>query len=51
PQLISFRPRNVPLQSSMTVTDECGYNEDGAFGIRLENILIVNEVDTKFNFG
>ncbi|CAI8604356.1 unnamed protein product [Vicia faba] len=35
----------------MTVTDECGYNEDGAFGIRLENVLIVNEGDTKFNFG
>ncbi|XP_058777887.1 aminopeptidase P1 [Vicia villosa] len=51
PQLISFRARNVPLQSSMTVTDEPGYYEDGSFGIRLENVLIVNEADTKFNFG
>ncbi|KAL2905618.1 Aminopeptidase P1 [Bienertia sinuspersici] len=53
PHLISFRPQaqNVPLQSSMTVTDEPGYYEDGNFGIRLENVLIVNEANTKFNFG
>ncbi|KAL9327739.1 hypothetical protein ACSQ67_002742 [Phaseolus vulgaris] len=53
PHLISFRPhaRNVPLQSFMTVTDEPGYYEDGAFGIRLENVLIVKDADTKFNFG
>ncbi|XP_054824662.1 aminopeptidase P1 [Prosopis cineraria] len=52
PHLISFRPqaRNVPLQASMTVTDEPGYYEDGKFGIRLENVLIVEEADTKFNF-
>ncbi|XP_062182262.1 aminopeptidase P1-like [Phragmites australis] len=53
PHLISFRPsaRNVPLQASMTVTDEPGYYEDGNFGIRLENVLIVKEASTKFNFG
>lgn len=53
PHLISFRPqaRNVPLQASMTVTDEPGYYEDGAFGIRLENVLVVKDADTKFNFG
>lgn len=53
PHLISFKPhaRNVPLQSSMTVTDEPGYYEDGNFGIRLENVLIVKEANTKFNFG
>ncbi|KAL5557239.1 hypothetical protein UlMin_039475 [Ulmus minor] len=53
PHLISFRPqaRNVPLQASMTVTDEPGYYEDGSFGIRLENVLIINKADTKFNFG
>ncbi|KAL2498439.1 aminopeptidase P1 [Abeliophyllum distichum] len=53
PHQISFRPpaRNVPLQPSMTVTDEPGYYEDGNFGIRLENVLIIKEVDTKFNFG
>ncbi|KAG9440931.1 hypothetical protein H6P81_021096 [Aristolochia fimbriata] len=53
PQLISFKPqsRSVPLQASMTVTDEPGYYEDGNFGIRLENVLIVKEAKTKFNFG
>uniref|UniRef100_A0A0A0KKA4 Xaa-Pro aminopeptidase n=1 Tax=Cucumis sativus TaxID=3659 RepID=A0A0A0KKA4_CUCSA len=53
PHLISFRPQaqNVPLQASMTVTDEPGYYEDGAFGIRLENVLVVKDADTKFNFG
>ena len=30
---------------------EPGYYEDGKFGIRLENVLIVNEADTQFNFG
>lgn len=53
PHGISYRPppRNVPLQASMTVTDEPGYYEDGNFGIRLENVLVVKEADTKFNFG
>ncbi|KAJ0973659.1 hypothetical protein J5N97_015624 [Dioscorea zingiberensis] len=53
PHLISFKPhaRNVALQSSMTVTNEPGYYEDGYFGIRLENVLIVKEANTKFNFG
>ncbi|XP_073293768.1 aminopeptidase P1-like isoform X1 [Primulina huaijiensis] len=53
PHQISFRPaaQNVPLQPSMTVTDEPGYYEDGKFGVRLENVLIVKEADTKFNFG
>lgn len=51
PHLISFKPRNVAIQASMTVTDEPGYYEDGNFGIRLENVLIVKDADTKFNFG
>lgn len=53
PHQISFRPaaRNIPLQASMTVTDEPGYYEDGSFGIRCENVLIIKDADTKFNFG
>ncbi|KAL6222456.1 hypothetical protein ACLB2K_005848 [Fragaria x ananassa] len=51
PHIISFRPRNVPLEDSMTVTDEPGYYEDGNFGIRLENVLIIKKAYTKFNFG
>lgn len=30
---------------------EPGYYEDGSFGIRLENVLVIKEADTKFNFG
>lgn len=30
---------------------EPGYYEEGNFGIRLENVLIVKKADTKFNFG
>ncbi|KAK8653787.1 hypothetical protein V6N13_127771 [Hibiscus sabdariffa] len=53
PHQISFRPhaRNVPLQVSMIVTDEPGYYEDGSFGIRLENVLVIKEADTEYNFG
>ncbi|KAK1423598.1 hypothetical protein QVD17_18902 [Tagetes erecta] len=51
PHSISFRPGlNVPLQASMTVTDEPGYYEDGKFGIRLENVLIIKEAATQFNY-
>nr|GEW79032.1 probable Xaa-Pro aminopeptidase P [Tanacetum cinerariifolium] len=51
PHSISFRPGlSVPLQASMTVTDEPGYYEDGKFGIRLENVLIIKEAATQFNF-
>lgn len=52
PHLISFKPqaRNVTLEATMTVTDEPGYYEDGNFGIRLENVLIIKEAETKFNF-
>lgn len=35
----------------MTVTDEPGYYEDGKFGIRIENVLIVSEAKTENNFG
>lgn len=35
----------------MKFVSEPGYYEDGNFGIRLENVLIVKEAETKFNFG
>ncbi|PQQ02089.1 Peptidase_M24 domain-containing protein/Creatinase_N domain-containing protein [Prunus yedoensis var. nudiflora] len=37
--------------SDVESNEEPGYYEDGNFGIRLENVLIINEADTKFNFG
>ncbi|KAJ3328237.1 hypothetical protein HDU76_010333 [Blyttiomyces sp. JEL0837] len=42
---------DVPLEAGMTITNEPGYYEDGAFGIRIENVMIVKEVETKNNFG
>jgi len=39
------------LKPGMTVTNEPGYYEDGAFGIRIENQMIVKEVKTEHNFG
>lgn len=35
----------------MVVSNEPGYYEDGNFGIRIENLLIVNEAATPHRFG
>ncbi|KAH7910665.1 peptidase M24, structural domain-containing protein [Hygrophoropsis aurantiaca] len=39
------------LKAGMTVSNEPGYYADGQFGIRIENIVIVREADTRNNFG
>ncbi|KAI9497106.1 Creatinase aminopeptidase [Zychaea mexicana] len=42
----------VPFKQGMVVTNEPGYYQDGEFGIRLENVLIVNESKTApYHFG
>ncbi|CAI2192755.1 17425_t:CDS:2, partial [Funneliformis geosporum] len=41
---------DVPLQAGMTVTNEPGYYEDGKFGIRIETLVFVREVETPHNF-
>jgi Xaa-Pro aminopeptidase len=53
PQSISFRvsSNDSKLVPGMTVTDEPGYYEDGKFGIRIEDVLVVKEASTRFNFG
>jgi Xaa-Pro aminopeptidase len=51
PHGIGTRSTTVALQPSMTVTNEPGYYEDGEFGIRIENVMIVKEAKTLFNFG
>ncbi|KAM7469386.1 hypothetical protein LguiA_007569 [Lonicera macranthoides] len=52
PQSISFRFGNMtPLLKGMVVSNEPGYYEDHAFGIRIENLLYVKEVDTPNRFG
>ncbi|KAK2465569.1 hypothetical protein APHAL10511_002461 [Amanita phalloides] len=42
---------SFPLKAGMTVTNEPGYYEDGQFGIRIENIMLVGEAKTPHNFG
>lgn len=47
PQSISPRFSNMqPLCAGMVVSNEPGYYESGAFGIRIENLLVVEQHDT-----
>ena len=41
----------VPLAVGNVISDEPGYYEDGNFGIRIENVVMVKEVETKYKFG
>ncbi|KAE9393070.1 Creatinase/aminopeptidase [Gymnopus androsaceus JB14] len=40
-----------PFKAGMIVTNEPGYYADGKYGIRIESVLIVKEVETPWNFG
>eukprot|EP00741_Cyanophora_paradoxa_P004877 tig00000841_g4732.t1 len=51
PQSISQKPIDVPLRRGMVVSNEPGYYEDGAFGIRIENLMVVKDARTPHNFG
>lgn len=39
-----------PLEAGMIVSDEPGYYEDGSFGIRLENVVLVVPAKTRYNY-
>ncbi|XP_075791630.1 xaa-Pro aminopeptidase 1 isoform X2 [Pelodiscus sinensis] len=39
-----------PLEAGMILSDEPGYYEDGSFGIRIENVVLVIPAKTKYNF-
>ncbi|WEW56445.1 Xaa-Pro aminopeptidase [Emydomyces testavorans] len=41
----------VPIAVGNVLSDEPGYYEDGNFGIRIENIVLVKEVQTPHKFG
>jgi Xaa-Pro aminopeptidase len=41
----------VALSAGNVISNEPGYYEDGKFGIRIENIIIVKETETKHTFG
>ncbi|KAL6764493.1 peptidase M24, structural domain-containing protein [Haematococcus lacustris] len=52
PQSISSRFHiTTPLATHMVCSNEPGYYEDGGFGIRVENLVVVKEVDTPSRFG
>ena len=52
PQSISTRYHiTTPLAAGMVCSNEPGYYEDGAFGVRVENLALVVEADTEFRFG
>lgn len=42
---------DVPLAAGNVLSIEPGYYEDGAYGIRIENLAIVREVKTQHSFG
>jgi len=46
----SIADNKSPLKAGMIVTNEPGYYADGKFGIRIESVLIVKEVETPWNF-
>lgn len=41
----------VPLAVGNVLSNEPGYYEDENFGIRIENVMMVKEVKTRYNFG
>ncbi|XP_064631174.1 xaa-Pro aminopeptidase 1-like isoform X2 [Lineus longissimus] len=40
----------IGLKEGMILSDEPGYYEDGSFGIRIENLVVVEKADTEHNF-
>jgi Xaa-Pro aminopeptidase len=52
PQSISPRDPGVPLQEGMFLTNEPGYYEDGEYGIRIENVMMVEQArDSDSGYG
>lgn len=45
PQRISKAPNNVALRAGMVISNEPGYYKTGEYGIRIENLVAVREVD------
>jgi Xaa-Pro aminopeptidase len=49
PQGIGKKGSRVPLEAGMVISNEPGYYETGEFGIRCENLVLVNSVETSGN--
>ncbi len=41
----------INVRTSIINTAEPGFYEVGAFGIRIENVELIRNVETKYNFG
>lgn len=41
----------VPLAVGNVISNEPGYYEDGNYGIRIENVIMVKQAETKYKFG
>ncbi|ARN84804.1 aminopeptidase P family protein [Candidatus Nucleicultrix amoebiphila] len=41
PQRIATVPNRIPLEAGMILSNEPGYYKEGAFGIRIENLVVV----------
>ncbi|KAG2426136.1 hypothetical protein HYH02_014851 [Chlamydomonas schloesseri] len=51
PQSISSRFHiTTPLAANMVCSNEPGYYEDGSFGVRIENLVVVVEKDTPYRY-
>jgi Xaa-Pro aminopeptidase len=48
PQSISRRANSVALEPGMVISNEPGFYKAGAYGIRIENLVLVKEKDKKF---
>ncbi|HVO03950.1 MAG TPA: M24 family metallopeptidase, partial [Candidatus Cybelea sp.] len=49
PQRISKAPNRVPLEVGMIVSNEPGYYKEGEYGIRIENLIVVQPVENQPN--
>ncbi len=47
PQSISKRPSDVALKPGMIISNEPGYYKTGAYGIRIENLVVVRADETE----
>ncbi len=47
PQSISSRPNTVALQPGMILSNEPGYYKEGAYGIRIESLVLVVEKEVR----
>ena len=45
PQRISKMPNSIALQPGMVISNEPGYYKEGAYGIRIENLVCVRDLD------